>query len=70
VSRQIGLRGAKQNHCPRLHDFRHCSGTGIIPSTDNQDGLLREDTRLWTHRWRHNQSGFRKAKTESRRCRK
>jgi len=23
VSRQIGLRGAKQKNCPRLHDFRH-----------------------------------------------
>ena len=28
---------------PRIHDFRHNSGTRIIPSTDDQGGLLRED---------------------------
>ena len=43
LSRQIGLRGSSDSHGPRLHDMRHNSGTRIIPSTDRQGGLLRED---------------------------
>ena len=43
LSRQIGLRGPSDKRGPRLHDMRHNSGTRIIPSTDRQGGLLRED---------------------------
>ena len=43
VARQIGLRRPSNSPNPRLHDFRHSSGTEIIPSTDDQRGPLRED---------------------------
>ena len=33
LSRRIGLRGACDSHGPRLHDFRHYSGTRIIPGS-------------------------------------
>ena len=33
LSRQIGLRGENDSHGPRLHDFRHYSGTRIIPGS-------------------------------------
>lgn len=31
LSRAIGLRGSQDSHGPRLHDFRHNSGSRIIP---------------------------------------
>jgi integrase len=34
LSHQVGLRARGENHGPRLHDFRHCSGNRIIPSTE------------------------------------
>jgi len=40
LSRQVGLRRGAVNRGPRLHDFRHCSGNRIIPSTDGQRGPL------------------------------
>ena len=47
VSQAIGLRapvaGKRKGRGPRLQDLRHNSGTRIIPSTDRQGGLLRED---------------------------
>jgi len=36
LSRQLGLRPPGASHGPRLHDFRHCSGTRIIPATGGQ----------------------------------
>jgi integrase len=32
LSRQIGLRGPKDSHGPRLHDFRHHADSRIMPS--------------------------------------
>jgi integrase len=40
LSRQIGLRGASAHTGPRLHDFRHSSGTPIIPATDGQGDVF------------------------------
>jgi integrase len=40
--RQCGILTSK-GKLPRIHDARHNSGTRIIPSTDRQGGLLRED---------------------------
>jgi hypothetical protein len=34
LSRQTGLRAPGARNGPRLHDFRHNSGNGIIPATD------------------------------------
>ena len=65
LSRQTGLRGPSDRRGPRLQDFRHNSGTRIIPSTDRQGGFLWEIAQSRTQRWRHNQSVFRKAKTRS-----
>ena len=44
LSRQIGLRGADASHGPRLHDFRHNSEAGIIPSAAPNDAALSEVT--------------------------
>jgi integrase/recombinase XerD len=36
LSRQTGLRAPGARNGPRLHDFRHSSGTRIIPATGGQ----------------------------------
>ena len=45
ISCTIGIRlpfaGRRIGRGPRLQDFRHCSGTRIIPSTDGRRGPLR-----------------------------
>jgi len=40
---QCGIGHAGRGKGPRIHDYRHNSGTRIIPSTDRQSGLLWED---------------------------
>jgi integrase len=41
LSRQVGLRGPTDSRGPRLHDFRHNSGTRIIPSAASTGAALR-----------------------------
>jgi len=43
ICEKAGLKKGPGGRSLRPHDFRHSSGTRIIPSTDNQGGLLRED---------------------------
>jgi len=47
LSRQIGLRGPKDRHGPRLHDFRHSSGSRIIPASDGGCGHFPGDRAIW-----------------------
>jgi len=44
LSRQTGLRAHGARNGSRLHDFRHNSESGIIPSTASTDAALPEVT--------------------------